>query len=250
MVGGGAMGSALKGCWHHHDVTMIDPIQDGCVRSIADLPAGYTPDVIVLAVKPQIMAQVLPDYVAAFSSIDCVWVSVAAGLPIAFYKQFIPSDRFVRCMPNLPVLYQEGAIGLFSDCKADVNAIIDPLFTCAGQVVWLDDESEMHALTALSGSGPAYVYLMVECLAKAGAELGLSKETATLLARQTVIGAAEMIKQDARDAHVLREQVTSPKGTTEAALAVLMHDNRLEHLLTKAVEAALYRSRELSDERL
>ena len=247
MVGGGAMGSALKGCWRNYNVTVIDPVQDGCVRSIADLPVGYKPDVIVLAVKPQIMERVLPDYVAAFASIDCVWVSVAAGLPIAFYKRFIPGGRFVRCMPNLPVLYQEGAIGLFSDCKADVSTVIDPLFACAGQVVWLDDEADMDALTALSGSGPAYVYLMVECLTKAGAELGLSRETAILLARQTVIGAGAMLKHDVRDARVLREQVTSPKGTTEAALTVLMHDNRLEHVVAEAVEAAVNRSRALRE---
>ncbi len=246
MVGGGAMGAALSGCWRELSVTTIDPIQVGCLRSIEDLPPSYRPDVIVLAVKPQLMESVLPAYVEAFAGIRCIWVSVAAGLPIAFYHQRAPECTFVRCMPNLPVLYKEGAIGLYSAHQSAVSETMQILFSRAGQVVWVDNEADMDAVTALSGSGPAYCYLMVECLAKAGMALGLSEVVATTLARQTVIGAGVMLKNDARDASVLREHVTSAKGTTEAALHVLMQDDRLAHTFMDAMQAAYERSQALS----
>ncbi len=246
MVGGGAMGAALSGCWYEFSVTIIDPVQTGCLRSIEDLPSSYQPDVIVLAVKPQLMESVLPMYVDAFAGMRCVWVSVAAGLPITFYHQRAPECTFVRCMPNLPVLYKEGAIGLYSAHQSDVFDTMQILFSRAGQVVWVDDEADMDAVTALSGSGPAYCYVMVECLTKAGIALGLSEAIATALARQTLIGAGVMLKNDERNASVLREQVTSAKGTTEAALHVLMQDDRLEHTLMDAMRAAYERSRVLS----
>ncbi len=246
IIGGGAMGSALKQCWQDFDVITIDPIQEGCIRSINDLPASYKPDVIVLAVKPQLMESVLPVYVKAFVGIGCVWVSVAAGLPLTFYKQHAPECTFVRCMPNLPVLYKEGAIGLYSPHQSVVFDTMQVLFSYAGQVVWMDDETDMDAVTALSGSGSAYCYLMVECLAKAGIALGLPEIIATALARQTLIGAGAMLKNDKRDASVLREQVTSSKGTTEAALYVLMHDDRLEKTFMDAMQAAYERSCALS----
>ena len=246
IVGGGFMGGAFRGCWTEHTVTTIDPIQAGCIKNIADLPAGYTPDVIVLAVKPQVMAHVLPPYIAAFGSANCIWVSVAAGLPVAFYKQFDETIRFVRCMPNMPVVYQAGAIGLFSDCQESVAPVVDALFAKAGLAIWVDDESLMNAVTAVSGSGPAYFYLMVEALTNAGVEQGLSPECAAALARQTLIGAGEMLKGAAdTDAATLRKQVTSPGGTTAAALAVMMHDDRLEGVIKDAVRAAYNRGVEL-----
>lgn len=246
MVGGGFMGSALRGCWSEHDVITIDPMQAGCLKSIDDLPTNYAPDVIVLAVKPQVMEQVLPPYIAAFGKAPCVWVSVAAGLSSAFYKKFDASLRFVRCMPNMPVLYQEGAIGLFSDCQQNVAPIVDVLFAKTGHVVWVDDESLMDVVTAVSGSGPAYFYLMVEALTNAGIAQGLPPTQAALLARQTLIGAGAMMKGAAdKDAATLRKQVTSPGGTTAAALCVLMQDDRLEHTIKDAVRAAYDRSLEL-----
>ena len=246
IVGGGFMGGAFRGCWTEHTITTIDPVQAGCLKSIDDLPAGYMPDVIVLAVKPQVMEQVLPPYIAAFAKANCVWVSVAAGLPVSFYKKFDATLRFVRCMPNMPVVYQAGAIGLFSECKEVVAPVVDPLFAKAGHVVWVDDESLMNAVTAVSGSGPAYFYLMVEALTNAGIEQGLSLEHAAALARQTLIGAGDMLKGAAdTDAATLRKQVTSPGGTTAAALAVMMQDGRLEGVIKDAVRAAYNRGVEL-----
>ena len=240
------MGGAFRGCWAEHAITTIDPIQAGCVQRIDDLPEAYVPDVIVLAVKPQVMEQILPPYIARFKDMNCIWVSVAAGLPVAFYKKFDEVLRFVRCMPNMPVVYQAGAIGLFSDCKDDVAPVVDALFAKAGKVVWVDDESLMNAVTAVSGSGPAYFYLMVEALTNAGIEQGLSPEHAAALARQTLIGAGEMLKGAADiDAATLRKQVTSPGGTTAAALAVMMDGDRLEGVIKDAVKAAHDRGVEL-----
>ncbi|MES2607612.1 MAG: pyrroline-5-carboxylate reductase [Pseudomonadota bacterium] len=246
IVGGGFMGGAFRGCWAEHAITTIDPVQTCCVKSIDDLPAGYVPDVIMLAVKPQVMEQVLPPYIAAFASANCIWVSVAAGLPVAFYKKFDPGLRFVRCMPNMPVVYQAGAIGLFSDCKDDVAPVVDALFAKAGLAVWVDDESLMNAVTAVSGSGPAYFYLMVEALTNAGVEQGLNPEHAAALSRQTLIGAGEMLKGAAdTDAATLRKQVTSPGGTTAAALAVMMEDDQFERVIKDAAKAAYDRGMEL-----
>jgi pyrroline-5-carboxylate reductase len=246
IVGGGFMGGAFRGCWAEHIITTIDPVQTGCIKNIDDLPAGYTPDVIMLAVKPQMMEQVLPPYLAAFANTNCIWVSVAAGLPVAFYTKLAPNLRFVRCMPNMPVVYQAGAIGLYSDCKDDVSPVVDALFAKAGKVVWVDDESLMNAVTAVSGSGPAYFYLMVEALTNAGIEQGLSPEHAAALARQTLIGAGDMLKGAADiDAETLRKQVTSPGGTTAAALAIMMDGSRLEGVIKDAVRAAYDRGVEL-----
>ncbi|MES2252172.1 MAG: pyrroline-5-carboxylate reductase [Pseudomonadota bacterium] len=245
IVGGGFMGSAFRGCWAEHAITTMDPIQTGCVKNIDDLTVGYMPDVIVLAVKPQVMEQVLPPYIAAFGGVRCIWVSVAAGLPVAFYKQFDATLRFVRCMPNMPVVYQAGAIGLFSDCKDSVAPVVDALFSKAGLAIWVDDESLMNAVTAVSGSGPAYFYLMVEALTRAGVEQGLSLEQAAALARQTLIGAGEMIKGATDDAATLRKHVTSPGGTTAAALAVMIENDRLESVIKDAVCAAYERGVEL-----
>lgn len=246
IVGGGFMGGAFRGCWAEHTITTIDPAQVGCIKSIDDLPVGYVPDVIMLAVKPQVMGHVLPPYLAVFANTNCVWVSVAAGLPVVFYKKLAPNLRFVRCMPNMPVVYQAGAIGLFSDCKEDVVQVVDALFSKAGHVVWVNDESLMNAVTAVSGSGPAYFYLMVEALTNAGVEQGLSPEHAAALARQTLIGAGEMLRGAVdTDAATLRKQVTSPGGTTAAALAVMMEDGRLESVIKDAVKAAYARGVEL-----
>ncbi|MDP3372068.1 MAG: pyrroline-5-carboxylate reductase [Candidatus Paracaedibacteraceae bacterium] len=249
MVGGGFMGSALLGCWTDHDIITIDPepriLDARCLKNIGELPIDYAPDIIVLAVKPQVMEQVLVPYVEKFGARP-IWVSVAAGLPLSFYKKFNPNLRFVRCMPNMPVLYQQGSIGLFSECKAMVESVVNALFKASGQVVWLDDESQMDAVTAISGSGPAYFYLMVEMLTNAGIKQGLSLEQAALLARQTLIGAGEVMKQATNtEAKTLRTQVTSPGGTTAAALAVMMENDRFQDVITDAVKAACDRSIEL-----
>lgn len=251
MVGGGFMGSALRGCWINHDVITIDPnprtSDVDCLKNINDLPIGYIPDVIVLAVKPQIMEQVLLPYIAKFGA-KPIWVTVAAGLPVSFYKKFNPNLHFVRCMPNMPVLYQQGAIGLFSDCKSTTEPTISALFATAGQIVWVNDESLMDAVTAVSGSGPAYFYLMVEALTNAGIKQGLTSEQAAMLARQTLIGAGEMMRIAAdTDASTLRAHVTSPGGTTAAALTVMMQDDRLQDVITDAVKAAYNCSTELSE---
>ncbi len=251
-----------------HHLTMIDPFYDNIsatpnaispnaatpnvstidfFKNLADVPPNYRPDMIVLAVKPQIMADVLPAYMVAFGNVDCLWVSIAAGLTVSFFESFgagLPLPlTVIRCMPNMPLVYNAGAIGLFSKQQNAVRPIIDPLFKKVGQVVWLSDEVQMNAVTAISGSGPAYIYLMIEALTKAGVKQGLLESQAAILARQTVIGVGEVLKNAPDvDCQTLRRQVTSAKGTTEAALDVLLDGDAFSQLIDQAVDAPYQRA--------
>jgi pyrroline-5-carboxylate reductase len=178
-------------------------------------------DAIVLAVKPQVMADVLrdlkPDAGAAI-------ISIAAGVRLDTLRRALgPKMHYIRTMPNTPALYGAGITGLFAPPKTPANArgIAETILRAAGAIVWLDREEDLDAVTALSGSGPAYYFLLTEALRDAGVALGLSAETATRLARQTCIGAGRMLQESEIEAGELRAQVTSKGGTTEAAVAHL-----------------------------
>ncbi len=247
MVGYGAMGSALVTVWKKQfKLTIIDPGHPDCLSSIDNIGANYHPDVIVLAVKPQILPTIIKDYIIRFDDPETRWVSIIAGIPLSFFRQYLTKHQnLIRVMPNLPVRFQKGMNALISDKGRP--AIAEELFSCTGEIIWLDNESEMDAVTAIAGSGPAYFYLMTEELAKAAIQLGLSAEVANLLARQTAIGAGAMLEHLADSPISLRQQVTSPNGTTAAALSVLMSINsmNLGELLQKATKAAKDRSIEL-----
>ncbi len=260
LVGAGQMGGAMLEGWlagglPPANVAIRDP---GPPPRIASLIERHTislnpdtlaaPDVALIAVKPQMMADVLPGVVPLVGPKTLI-LSIAAGTTIANLAAVFGADQpIVRAMPNTPSAVGRGMTVL---CP---NAAVSPqqmdaaraLVSAIGDVADIADEALMDAVTGVSGSGPAYVFLLAECLAAAGEEMGLPTELAARLARQTVAGAGELLHQSDLDAATLRENVTSPNGTTAAALGVLMGEDRLRTLMTQAVDAATRRSRELA----
>jgi len=205
-------------------------------------------DVVVLAVKPQIMKAVLAPLQASFEQHPCLLISVAAGIRIASLSQWThASQAIVRCMPNTPALVQAGASGLFANAavtatqKAQASAILGAV----GLACWLDNEAQLDAVTALSGSGPAYFFLMMEAMQAAGESLGLSPDVARQLCLQTAYGAAKLAQGSAVDIAELRRRVTSPGGTTEAAINQFEQD-QFRTVVMRALEQAAKRSQELA----
>ena len=213
---------------------------------VASLPEP--PAVLLVAVKPQVMDQVLPQ-LATLVGRGTVVVSIAAGRQIAGLAGHLPAGiAIVRAMPNTPASVGRGitvAVGN-AHVTAEQRDACDRLLRAVGEVAWVDDEGLIDAVTAVSGSGPAYVFHLAECLAQAGVAAGLAPELAQKLARWTVAGAGELLHRSDLDAATLRRNVTSPGGTTAAALEVLMAEDGLPELMRKAVAAAARRSRELA----
>ena len=207
-----------------------------------------TADLIVLAVKPQVLGEVCTGLGAALGSRRPLIVSIAAGIRIAAIDHWLGGGfPIVRCMPNTPALIGAGATALHANAQADAEAraSAESLLASAGSTVWIDDEALMDVVTALSGSGPAYFFLLIEALEDAAVAGGLPRETARALAVQTALGAARMADEDAESPARLRERVTSPGGTTQAALDAFAHGG-LRALVADAVAAATTRGRELS----
>lgn len=216
------------------------------VLSAADLPSA--PAVIVVAVKPQIMDDVFPA-LAGLADPDTLVLSIAAGRTIAGFERHL-AERIavVRTIPNTPAAIGRGITVCVPNAHVTdrQRALTDSLLASIGEVGWVDDEALIDVATAVSGSGPAYVFLLAECLAAAGVEAGLDPDLAARLAEATVSGAGELMRQSDLTPATLRENVTSPNGTTYAALQVLMADDGLRPLMIKAVAAATQRSRELA----
>lgn len=257
LVGCGKMGQALLSGWIDRglspaDLRVVDPAGPAlAVPVVADpagLPADFIPEVIVLAVKPQMMAQVLPAYRDRVG--DALVVSIAAGKPIAVLREHLGAQAaIIRAMPNTPASVRRGMTVCCAGPEIDSarRALCTSLLDAVGEVGWIDDESLMDAVTALSGSGPAYVFLLAEAMAEAGARLGLAPDLAMRLARATVSGSGELLRLSADSAADLRRAVTSPGGTTAAALDVLMDpQNGVGPVMIAAVTAAARRGRELA----
>jgi pyrroline-5-carboxylate reductase len=207
------------------------------------------PEVLVLAIKPQTLESAAADLTPLVGPGTLI-VSIMAGKTIADVTGRIPSARaVVRAMPNTPAAVGRGITGAYASPAVDEaqKAAAHALLSSVGQVEWVADEGLIDAVTALSGSGPAYVFLLVECMAAAGAAAGLPAETAMRLARATVEGSGELLHREAQTAaDQLRRNVTSPGGTTAAALEVLMGPNGLAPLMDRAIAAAKRRAQELS----
>lgn len=263
LAGAGKMGAALLDGWLANgidggSIIIQDPAisDDVAVRARANgvrveqsIPAlSSAPSVIVVAVKPQVMDSVFPS-LAKLGGAETVVLSIAAGRSIASFAAHLGANTaIVRAMPNTPASIGRGITGAFANAHvtAAQKATCDRLLGAVGEVVWLDDEALMDAVTAVSGSGPAYVFLLAEALTEAGRSAGLDEATAARLARATVSGAGELLRLSELDAATLRQNVTSPGGTTAAALDVLMRkDGGLQELMTAAVTAAKKRGREL-----
>lgn len=247
LLGCGNMGGALLGRWLEDGlgpVAVIDPapraLPEGVLAS-AEPPEGR-PDVLVLAVKPQVWRAAAAPLAASAGPLTLV-VTVMAGVTIADIASVFPGSAIIRAMPNTPAAIGQGVTGLFTTAGDLAEGAAEALFSPAGSTVWLDKEADFDALTAVSGSGPAYVFAFIEALAAAGAAAGLEAGLAARLARATVIGAAALAASDPTPAAQLRERVTSPAGTTAAGLAVLQPG--LAPLVNATVAAAAARSREL-----
>lgn len=234
------MGGALLARWRAEDmgpVAVIDPAVSG-----GDMPTNGRPDVLVLAVKPQVWRAAAAPLVASTGPLTLV-VSVMAGVTTADIASVFAGSAIIRAMPNTPAAIGQGVTALFTTAGDLAEGAAEALFSAAGATVWLEDEADFDAVTAVSGSGPAYVFAFVEALAAAGAAAGLDPGLAARLARATVTGAAALAALDATPAADLRARVTSPGGTTAAGLAVLVPG--LDPLLEATVRAAAARSRQL-----
>jgi pyrroline-5-carboxylate reductase len=257
LVGCGKMGGALLHGWLGRglaatDAFVIEP--DAGIRArtrarhgviaLAEanaLPAKLQPRALVFAVKPQAMAVVLPAYRTLVER-GPVILSIAAGTAVArFEAAFGERTPIVRAMPNTPAAIGQGVTALFANVHVTPaqRDLCSALMAAVGAVHWIDDEAQMHAITAMSGGGPAYVFLLIETLARAGMASGLAGDLARALARATVAGSEEPVE-------VLRQNVTSPGGTTQAALAVLMAEDGIQPLFDRAIAAGSRRSRELA----
>ncbi len=263
LVGGGRMGGALLDGWLSQglsasSVSVQEPNPSEALKNrgvtIISADARSQTDrapvsVLVLAVKPQMAPDVLPA-LAPLIDEQTIIVSLMAGLSLAAIQKLC-GDRpgqYIRSMPNTPAMLGRGITALIAqkDVMQQACDLAEALMASVGQTLWVADEAAIDAVTALSGSGPAYVFHLVEAMAAAGEKLGLSEEIAMALARATVSGAGAMLDQQAETAQILRENVTSPGGTTAAALAVLMRDEGLAALMLEAMRAAQKRAQELS----
>ena len=212
-----------------------------------DIPESAVPALVVLAVKPQVIAEVTDAY-RRFGDGRTTFVSVAAGTGMATFERILGDKApIIRVMPNTPAAIGKGMMVVYANDRvsAETKAVVGDLLSASGEVASISDESLMDAVTAVSGSGPAYIFHFIECLTAAAQHAGLPADTSKLLAMQTVFGAASLAAESDEEPGVLRQQVTSPNGTTAAALAVLMGEDRLKNLVIEAVEAARARSEEL-----
>ncbi len=262
LVGCGKMGSALLEGWLAEGVAAenvlvvepaLDPTRTAQVPGVTvvaapdEIPSAFRPSVVIFAVKPQSMAEVVPHYLG-FKAPGTFFLSIAAGTRIDYFESVLGSDAaIVRVMPNTPAAVGRGMSVLTANANTDAaqRGLAARLLAAAGATAWLDDEGLMDAVTAVSGSGPAYVFLLIECLAEAGVAVGLPAELAAELALQTVAGSGELARQAEEAPGQLRVNVTSPGGTTAAALEVLMAEDGLAPLMRRAVEAATRRGQEL-----
>lgn len=205
--------------------------------------------VIVLAVKPQVLQAVCRDIADPVQQHRPLIISIAAGIRSTDIERWLGGDcAVVRCMPNTPALLQAGASGLFANQRVDPQQReqAQTILRAAGMTLWVEQESQLDAVTAVSGSGPAYFFLLMEYMQKAGEQLGLDRDSARRLTLQTALGAARMAVEGDDDPATLRSKVTSKGGTTEAAINCFI-DNRLEHIVNQALTAACDRATELAD---
>jgi len=259
LVGGGKMGSALLGGWlaagfSPSRISVYDPAPSDALRALASekgfaLNPPHAPaEAVVLAVKPQVLETVSAGIASLFGR-DTFLLSILAGKTVENLASRLPVSAILRAMPNTPAAIGRGVTGVFANesTTADQRAKTQFLLSGVGGVEWVERESLIDAVTAISGSGPAYVFHLVEAMAEAGARLGLPADLSLRLARATVEGSGELLfRQPETSAEILRKNVTSPGGTTQAALDVLMAPEGLAALMGRATSAARKRAEELS----
>lgn len=260
LVGAGKMGGAMLEGWlalgmAATNVVVLEPQPAGEIAALTSRGLRLNPPprdigevaALVLAIKPQTAPDVMPT-LKSYVGPSTVVVSIMAGRTLRFLEQALPPAAMIRAMPNTPAAIGRGITVAVPNAKVSSGqrSLVDALLSAVGKVEWVDDEALMDAVTALSGSGPAYVFLLAEAMARAGAAAGLPTGLAETLARATVAGSGELLARSPLAAATLRQNVTSPGGTTAAALDVLMGKDGLERLMVEAVAAATRRSRELA----
>jgi pyrroline-5-carboxylate reductase len=264
LIGCGKMGGAMLEGWLAQglppgEVVIVEPNPDigaGLARrglrhaqDCAQLADGLRPAVVLLAVKPQMMEAATAD-LARFAGPGVFFLSIAAGRTLGYFaRKFGPGAAIVRAMPNTPAAVGRGiTVAVANDEVTPAQrAVADALLSAVGEVAWVEEEALLDPVTAVSGGGPAYVFLLMEVLAEAGVAAGLAPDLAHRLARRTVEGAGELSRLSQESPETLRRNVTSPGGTTLEALKILMAEDGLKPLFTRAVAAATRRSRELAD---
>jgi pyrroline-5-carboxylate reductase len=263
LVGCGKMGGALLEGWIEQGLParqaiIVEPAADSVARFVragakhlkdgSELPADVQPGVVLLAVKPQYMDAALQP-VKRFAKPGTLFLSIAAGRTLAsFAERLSPELQMVRAMPNTPAAVGRGMSVLVANDKATTaqRQLAESLMAAVGETAWVEEERLLDVVTAVSGGGPAYVFLLAEALAEAGRANGLPAELAARLARVTVAGSGELLHRASETPAELRRNVTSPAGTTLEALKVLMAEDALQPLVTRAIAAATRRSRELA----
>lgn len=260
LVGAGKMGGAMLEGWHRmglafDNVVALEPQPSPEIATLGERGLRINPELdtiaaaaVVVAVKPQVAPDALPPLAPVIGA-NTVVVSIMAGRTLAFLQDTLPANAaVVRAMPNMPAAIGRGITVAVPNARvtAAQQILAHKLLAATGAVEWIKDEALMDAVTAVSGSGPAYVFLLAESLARAGAASGLPADLAARLARATVAGSGELLARSPRDPTTLRKSVTSPGGTTAAALDVLMGKDGLDPILEKAIASATKRSRELA----
>ncbi len=261
LLGCGKMGGAMLSGWLEQGLdpaTVVVEPNDAAVagfagrvrhvRAIAEIPAGFAPAAAILATKPQEAPTALPA-LAPMAGPGSVFLSIMAGRTVAGMAALLgPAARIVRAMPNTPAAVRQGFTVSFAGPGVDAaqRDLCDRLLSAIGEAAWVDEEALLDPVTAVSGGGPAYVFLLAEVMEQAAISQGVPGDLARRMARATVAGSGALLAASQEDAATLRRNVTSPKGTTERALAVLMREEAWPALMREAIAAATARSRELA----
>ncbi len=260
LVGAGRMGGAMLQGWlasSAHEIHVLRPRPKEWLSSLessgaimahdaAEGLAGMPFDAVVLAVKPQMMAEILGDLAPRLGDVDMV-ISVAAGLERDFYRPYFPkASHVIRAMPNTPSAVGDGTTICVGSQEGIVRHQVHDLLQAMGHVAWIDDEEQMHGIIALSGSGPAYLFLLAHIMAEEAARLGVPPNMTRELAARTIRGAGNLLLQDLPDPELLKRNVASPGGTTQAALDVLEASPGLRETIASAMDACAKRSMELA----
>jgi len=261
LVGAGKMGGAMLSGWMAEGIdpstiTVCDPrlseemdalLKKHTIRHVRSVPGDLSAGMVLIAIKPQMMDEVLPGLTSAVAP-DTLVLSVAAGTPVSKFRAVFGEVPVCRCMPNTPAMVKRGITAVYPTDKVSEGqkADVTRLLSAVGKVVWLENEDQIDLVTGVSGSGPAYVFYLAEALSEAGRQAGLPAELAEELAVATVCGAGELMHRSGEHPSILRKNVTSPNGTTAAALEVLMAADGIQPVMTEAVAAAVRRAKELA----
>jgi pyrroline-5-carboxylate reductase len=245
LVGCGKMGSAMMNGWKKAGIRDIQIVDPALGKDFSALPKNYQPDYVVLAVKPQSFAETLPEF-KVFAK--AAFISIAAGKTIKSIRKFLPKSLVVRTMPNLPAVVGQGITAAYTDAKLSnaIKADVEKILKANGKLVWVKKEADLDSVTAISGSGPAYVFLFANAMIEAAVDLGLSCDMAKELVLETIKGSIALAESAKEDLVTLKRNVTSKGGTTEAALKIFENKNILRVTVKKAAKAAKARAKQLS----